>query len=418
MIMKYKLANRLAKRLKRTESPDSLRSPSSWKQQQQEQPKRVSICSVSENYEQEDTSSMASSNEDLRFSTTSPITINIDDCWKQQACSSSSDGSFLFASIFSDMQLSVIPASPPTVILDHDHVEDHQHDSPGSQQQQGRRSTPQTVLFCPSRPAGGTVSRPSSIATTSPSVEEEAASVLLGMKSSNNHNGNKNKKKRPRVSVKKFEDKDDEDIPSTPVKKRRRKAASKKSRSATNNAIKNKKCVPASPLTAAPAAAVSFESPPFKTADNKNIREGIRLAMPDDPRQLNSLHCFVRSELLEVFCLDQETPRRVGFRCVHCGHLPRKDRSGTSMGTFFPKSLEDIYRGVCTWQRIHFRSCSYIPQEVSDKYDYLKDADRSRGKKPHWVKSAYRMGLRDADNKRGGIIWNPDDGAGEVDLII
>jgi hypothetical protein len=141
----------------------------------------------------------------------------------------------------------------------------------------------------------------------------------------------------------------------------------------------------------------------------------MRLAMPDDPQELNSLHCFVRSELLEVFVMDEQqyshlapAPPRVGFRCVHCGHLPRKEKVGTSMSTFLPKSLEDIYRSVCTWQRIHFRTCRHIPQEVSETYWKLKDTDRSRGKKSHWVKGAYRLGLRDADTKRGGIVWNPD----------
>ena len=89
-----------------------------------------------------------------------------------------------------------------------------------------------------------------------------------------------------------------------------------------------------------------------------------RLAMPEDPNELNSLHCFVRKNLLEVFELPPQKkkgkPGRVGLRCVFCSHLPRKDRSGTTMCSFYPKSLQDLYRSVMTWQRIHFRVCKWV----------------------------------------------------------
>jgi hypothetical protein len=161
-----------------------------------------------------------------------------------------------------------------------------------------------------------------------------------------------------------------------------------------------------------------------------NIVEGMRLATPQDHEELNSLHCFVRAELLEACTLQLQTislsptstvrlspPRRVGFRCVFCGHKPRNERTGSSMSAFFPKSLQDIYRGVCTWQRLHFKSCLHTPDEVKKTYCSLKDTDRTRGRKSHWVKTAYQLGLRDADSQRGGIVWNPKDDSGEVDFI-
>ncbi len=144
---------------------------------------------------------------------------------------------------------------------------------------------------------------------------------------------------------------------------------------------------------------------------NKRI---VRLAMADDSKELNSLHCFVRSDLLEVFVMDEHTRKhrdsapRVGFRCVHCGHLSRKEKEGASMSIFYPKSLQDIYRSVCTWQRIHFKACRHVPQELVQRYDYLKEMDRTRGKKQHWVSSAYRLGLRDLNDNRGGIVWDPE----------
>lgn len=77
------------------------------------------------------------------------------------------------------------------------------------------------------------------------------------------------------------------------------------------------------------------------------------------------------------------------------------------MNTFFPKSLKDLYRAVCTWQRIHFKACQHIAEAVKKEYRHLKDADKSRGKKAHWIKSAKDMGFCNIDDGRSGIIWSP-----------
>ena len=160
------------------------------------------------------------------------------------------------------------------------------------------------------------------------------------------------------------------------------------------------------------------EVPSAVVTVNGNKKERtVSLAMPDDSNELNSLHCFVRADLLEVFSIDDDNHKRgtrsvprVGLRCVHCGHLPRKEKEGASMSIFYPKSLQDIYRSVCTWQRIHFKACKHVPQELVEQYDYFKDMDRTRGKKQHWVESARRLGLRNIDDNRGGIVWKTDKG--------
>ena len=203
-----------------------------------------------------------------------------------------------------------------------------------------------------------------------------------------------------------------------------------------------------------------------------------RLALPKDESELNSLHCFVRQELLEMFIIPEDedykislpfcspvstsekhedsasftpntpsssaissesfitssqskTPKkstyyrgRVGFRCVHCVHAqPRpsfictngdkKSRvldpeviiqnSNAPMATFYPKSLADLYRLVCTWQRVHFHKCRHIPPSVRNLYHKLKHTDRTRGKTKYWVTSAKEIGLAD-DPKVGGCV--------------
>lgn len=203
-----------------------------------------------------------------------------------------------------------------------------------------------------------------------------------------------------------------------------------------------------------------------------------RLALPKDESELNSLHCFVRQELLEMFIIPEDedykislplclpvsasekqvntspsvpiSPSstgtagessvsasskmptkkssyfggRVGFRCVHCAHVqPRpsfictngdkKSRvldpeviiqnSNAPMATFYPKSLSDLYRLVCTWQRVHFHKCRHIPPSTRNLYHKLKHTDRTRGKTRYWVTSAKEIGLAD-DPKGGGCV--------------
>ncbi len=165
---------------------------------------------------------------------------------------------------------------------------------------------------------------------------------------------------------------------------------------------------------------IVFKRIPRRFIDDPSLpvlKSGMRLAAPNDFDELNRLHCFVRSDLLEVFVLEnsvgaclpcdvgKQVRPRVGIRCVHCGTKPKHQRAGSSMSTFFPKSLQDIYRGVCTWQRIHFSACKHIPDELKHLYKTLKDGDKSRGKKAHWVKSAEEMGFRNVDENRNGVVW-------------
>jgi hypothetical protein len=166
--------------------------------------------------------------------------------------------------------------------------------------------------------------------------------------------------------------------------------------------------------------ASAYKRIPSKLLKNPSIwKSGMRLAVDTDSKKVNSLHKFVRAELLECFVL--QGSYRVGLRCVHCaGWLGKQvdstsnsnsnsnnSHSNSSMSTFFPKSLQDLYRSVCTWQRIHFKTCPHMPEHVKEKYWRLKDADRTRGKKSHWITSAYGMGFRNVDDNRSGIMYCP-----------
>lgn len=222
----------------------------------------------------------------------------------------------------------------------------------------------------------------------------------------------------------------------------------------------------------------SFDSESLQATDGYPTR----LSMLNDESELNSLHCFVRQELLELFYVHEDrgpnrpmtgsledefdgecasensdasnlrqnnsdvatkmmSPltekmrsdssqqgKRVGFRCVHCAHLhpmlsrtsSQDDRYSTvidpessvqnpnsPMNVFYPKSLSELYRLVCKWQRVHFKKCRHIPPSVKRMYQHLKATDKTRGKTKYWVSSALELGLIDDNKPRGGIRYDP-----------
>lgn len=169
-----------------------------------------------------------------------------------------------------------------------------------------------------------------------------------------------------------------------------------------------------------------------------------RLATPGDEAKLNSMHCFLRSELLEVFVVERsksplpgdarqsDTPTlsneqqqaaycrpvspepscsgRVGLRCVHCA-MARKRFGGLEceapMAVFYPKTVSEIYRLVTSWQRVHLRKCRNLPEKVREEYQKLKETDKTRGKTRFWVTSADDIGLVDCPSRAGGVVFCP-----------
>ena len=146
-----------------------------------------------------------------------------------------------------------------------------------------------------------------------------------------------------------------------------------------------------------------------------------RLALPYDDSKLNSLHCFLRSELLEIFVVQKSENKspthspgssvgRVGLRCVHCAMTTRRrdDRDEAPMAVFYPKSIAEIYRLVTSWQRCHLRKCRNLPPAVRSQWQLLRDNDKSRGKTHYWITSAKEIGLIDCQSRAGGIRFSPD----------
>ena len=150
-----------------------------------------------------------------------------------------------------------------------------------------------------------------------------------------------------------------------------------------------------------------------------------RLTMPQDKERLNQLHCFMRSDLLEVVVIQpaddsktetdtfSKTPTstdplqigRVGLRCVHCSASHDGGRTGPSMSIFYPKCLSEIYRLVTSWKRCHLSKCKNIPKSVREELGRLSEV-KARGKTSYWTESAAELGLVDMPTKIGGICFS------------
>lgn len=192
-----------------------------------------------------------------------------------------------------------------------------------------------------------------------------------------------------------------------------------------------------------------------------------RLMLSNDAVKLNSLHCFIRAELLEIFVIEPTSLKntkhlyapsssvgRVGLRCVYCAkarrrfqdectkiarsggledsdslnqtetterievsdgaHIARDDEA--PMAVFYPKSISEIYRLVTSWQRCHLRKCRNVPPDVRSNWNERRVTDKSRGKTTYWISSAKEIGLVDCTSRAGGIRFRISD-AGSVDSL-
>jgi hypothetical protein len=158
-----------------------------------------------------------------------------------------------------------------------------------------------------------------------------------------------------------------------------------------------------------------------------------RLALDEDKEKLNSMHCFLRAELLELFLVEKSrsphilsennnysscdtktdgeatAPSRIGLRCVHCAQARKSygQDCEAPMACFYPKSIAELYRLVTSWQRVHLRKCRNLPKLVRETYTDLRQNDKSRGKTHYWVTSAKKIGLIDNPARAGGIVFSP-----------
>jgi hypothetical protein len=112
------------------------------------------------------------------------------------------------------------------------------------------------------------------------------------------------------------------------------------------------------------------------------------LSQEQDKERLKSpLHIFVRKQI-EVFTateteLNQPAPGRkrpiqlsqVGIRCIHCKHLPVRER--VKRAGSFPSCVSRLYHAVSDFQFDHLPNCTMLPPAVRAEFLTLKDEAKS-----------------------------------------
>jgi len=113
------------------------------------------------------------------------------------------------------------------------------------------------------------------------------------------------------------------------------------------------------------------------------------LAFSDDAAVLNPLHVFCRMQI-EVFKatpadMAQPAPGRknpiklnqVGLRCIHCKHLPPRDR--VKRAVCYPSSVRRVYHSVSDMKFDHFSNCRGMSGELRGKLETLKKQGKRHG---------------------------------------
>jgi hypothetical protein len=131
------------------------------------------------------------------------------------------------------------------------------------------------------------------------------------------------------------------------------------------------------------------------------------LGIDEDHNWLSEFHCFVRSELVEVFRSSREDCKarnnsiafhQVGIRCRFCAHITPTARAGRSSA--FPSSLRQLYQSFTMMLRDHFGKCDMMPSRVRQEFLALKDkpSQGATDSKRFWIYSGMKIGMADSTN--------------------
>lgn len=157
-----------------------------------------------------------------------------------------------------------------------------------------------------------------------------------------------------------------------------------------------------------------LELPPCEEGhiDSHFGRAFFPLGIEEDPNWLSEFHCYVRSDLVEVFRASRDDAKarnnsiayqQVGIRCRFCAHMPTSARAGRASA--FPSSVRQIYQSFTMMLRDHFGNCEAMPAPTLEKFMLLKDkpAQGATDSKRYWIHSATKIGMADTSD---GLVIN------------
>ncbi|CAB9529424.1 expressed unknown protein [Seminavis robusta] len=132
------------------------------------------------------------------------------------------------------------------------------------------------------------------------------------------------------------------------------------------------------------------------------------LSMACDEESLTPYQCLARKQI-EIFAAEKKdvdakgrnrsiVQGQVGIRCIHCAHLPARERSKGS--TIYPSKLEGIYQAAQNMANSHIsKYCQNIPVETRDKLLASGNKKSSAGGgKEYWSTGAKILGVGENDH--------------------
>jgi hypothetical protein len=142
-------------------------------------------------------------------------------------------------------------------------------------------------------------------------------------------------------------------------------------------------------------------------SDSIDEEFGIKsLYSSNDEDFMNSVHCKVRDEVLEV-C--RTVSGKIFLRCACCKDIPLNKRAKSSAVS--PTRVGTIYRAMVRFMMNHFPACEHIPQRIKEmKAKPPKSGTNEGGIQEYWISSADEKGLVDGlvDGNKC-IIYSPFD---------
>lgn len=159
------------------------------------------------------------------------------------------------------------------------------------------------------------------------------------------------------------------------------------------------------------------------SSSNDSLYPPRSLAMPNDQDHLSPYQCLLRKQM-QFFAADWDdiaviqgrnkpvVRQQVGLRCIHCAHIPIKNRDKGS--TYFSSRLDALYQSAQNLAKKHLlEKCRHVPTAIREQLLQLKrivpvpsrpeskQYAPGRSGKGYWAEAAISVGVyEDQTNER------------------